>query len=182
MGERICALALDSQGAATTIGSTNSSNFPTTPGAFDTSFNGGSIDAFVTKLAPSGSSLVYSTFLGGTGADAAGAFVLDAQGAATILLSTTSATLPTTPNAFDRTFNGNTDAFVACLDMLPTGVVRYGKSTAACQGPMAIDVTRMPQSGDSKFTVTCAQAPPNTTGFLLLGAGQHLRGLPILGM
>ena len=48
-------------------GHTSSADYPTTPGAFDTTFNGGSLgaDAFVTKLNAAGSALVYSTFLGG---------------------------------------------------------------------------------------------------------------------
>ena len=49
-------------------GVTGSADFPTTPGAFDTTYNGGS-DAFVTKLNPSGAALVYSTYLGGSGWD-----------------------------------------------------------------------------------------------------------------
>ena len=52
-------------GNAHVTGSTNSNNFPTTPGAFDTSYNGGDHDAFVAKLNPTGSGLVYATFLGG---------------------------------------------------------------------------------------------------------------------
>jgi hypothetical protein len=65
------AIAVDSAGAAYVAGMTYSSGFPTTPGAFDTSFNGphSLADAFVTKLNASGSALVYSTFLGGTTAD-----------------------------------------------------------------------------------------------------------------
>ena len=55
-------------------GFTNSADFPTTPSrAFDTTFNGGCKDAFVTKLNASGSALAYSTFLGGTSDDTAGA-------------------------------------------------------------------------------------------------------------
>ena len=50
-------------------GVTDSADYPTTPGAFDTTFNGDSRDAFVTKLNASGSALAYSTFLGGTNAD-----------------------------------------------------------------------------------------------------------------
>jgi len=44
---------------------TSSADFPTTPGAFDTSHNGGYEDAFVAKLNPTGSDLKYATFLGG---------------------------------------------------------------------------------------------------------------------
>ena len=45
-----------------------STDFPTTPGAFDETYNGGG-DAFVTKLDVSGAALVYSTYLGGSGAE-----------------------------------------------------------------------------------------------------------------
>ena len=58
------ALAVDSSGAAYLFGEAET-GYPTTPGAFDTTHNGGS-DAFVTKLNPAGTALVYSTFLGGT--------------------------------------------------------------------------------------------------------------------
>jgi len=61
-------IAVDGKGRAYVMGFTQSADFPTTPGAFDTSFNGAT-DAFVTKLNASGSALVYSTFLGGTGDD-----------------------------------------------------------------------------------------------------------------
>ena len=56
-------------GSAYVTGTTYSSDFPTTPGAFDTSFNGGWVDAFVVKLNPAGSGLTYATFLGGSGCD-----------------------------------------------------------------------------------------------------------------
>ncbi len=113
------ALALDMQGATTVTGGTNSTNFPTTPGAFDTSFNGGFNDAFVLRLSPTGSSLVYSTFLGGTINDVVYALALDAQGAATVAGETESADFPTTPGAFDTSHNGVYDAFVTWLS--PTG-------------------------------------------------------------
>ena len=57
---------MDGAGSAYVAGYTCSSNFPTTPGAFDTSYNGGYDDAFVAKLNPAGSGLVYATFLGGS--------------------------------------------------------------------------------------------------------------------
>ena len=60
------AIAVDGAGRAYVTGSTSSTDFPTTPGAFDTSYNGGG-DAFVAKLNPTGSGLVYATFLGGSG-------------------------------------------------------------------------------------------------------------------
>src|SRR5205823_6026005 len=60
-------IAVDASGSAYVTGYTLSADFPTTPGAFDTTFNGGTYDAFVTKLNPAGSApLAYSTFLGGS--------------------------------------------------------------------------------------------------------------------
>ena len=50
-------------------GYTVSTDFPTTAGAFQTTNAGGTWDAFVTKLNPAGSGLLYSTYLGGSGSD-----------------------------------------------------------------------------------------------------------------
>jgi hypothetical protein len=58
------AMAVDAEGAVYMGGYIRASDFPTTPGAFDPAFNGGCCDAFLTKLNPQGSDLVYSTFLG----------------------------------------------------------------------------------------------------------------------
>ncbi len=55
-------IAVDAQGSAYVTGRTDSVAFPTTPGAFKTN----TVGAFVTKLDPTGSSLIYSTFLSGT--------------------------------------------------------------------------------------------------------------------
>jgi hypothetical protein len=99
-------------------GRTFSSDFPTTPGAFDTSSTLN--DAFVTKLAPSGSSLVYSTYLGGSGFEGGifgngGEIAVDVSGSAYVTGFTESADFPTTPDAFDTSFNGNQDTFVTKL-------------------------------------------------------------------
>ncbi len=60
---------MDPAGSAYVTGGTASSDFPTTSGAFDTSYNGGGSDAFVAKLNPAGSSATYATFLGGNGGE-----------------------------------------------------------------------------------------------------------------
>jgi hypothetical protein len=103
------------EGRAYVTGTTESANYPTTPGAFDRTFNGG-IDAFVTKLNASGSALAYSTFLGGTGTDEGHGIAVDGEGRAYVTGTTESANYPTTPGAFDRTFNGFRDAFVTKLN------------------------------------------------------------------
>jgi hypothetical protein len=105
-------IVLDASGSATVTGQTFSSDFPTTVGAFDTTFNG-EIDVFVTKLNPSGSApLVYSTFLGGNSSDAGLGIALDSSGNAYVTGFTFSTNFPTTVGAFDVTHNGSFDGFV----------------------------------------------------------------------
>jgi len=105
----------DSFGNAYLTGDTSSAGFPTTPGAYDVAFNGGLGDAFVTKMNPSGSALVYSTFLGGSGIDDTGeSIAIDILGNAFIVGQTYSSDFPTTPGAFDRSQNSPSqyDVFV----------------------------------------------------------------------
>ena len=66
-------------GSAYVTGGSSSGNFPTTPNAFDASFNGGywDGDAFVTKLSASGSELAYATFLGGGSHDSGRGIAID---------------------------------------------------------------------------------------------------------
>ena len=111
-------IAADSAGNAFVTGSSGSTTFPTTAGAFDTTHNGG-FDAFVTKLNAAGSSLVYSTFIGGTASDDAYGLAVDASGNAFVTGETDSTTYPTTAGAFDTTYNGVVDAFVTKLN--PSG-------------------------------------------------------------
>src|SRR5437867_4977604 len=84
-------IAVDADGNAYVTGSTTSTTFPTTPGAFKPSFAGGNCganggyfvpcrNAFVTKLDPTGSALVYSTFLGGSALDEGRGIAVDALG------------------------------------------------------------------------------------------------------
>jgi hypothetical protein len=96
-------------------GDTASADYPTTPGAFDTTLDGSS-DTFVTKLNRSGSALIYSTFLGGTNGDEGKGIAVDGEGRAYVTGNTNSVDFPTTPGAFDTTYNGFEDAFVTKLN------------------------------------------------------------------
>jgi hypothetical protein len=92
-----------------------SPDFPTTPGAFDTTLDGS--EAFVTKLNASGSALAYSTYLGGTQSDV-GEGIAVRDGRAYVTGWTISADYPTTPGAFDTTLSVlfvDFDAFVTKL-------------------------------------------------------------------
>ena len=108
-------VAVDGAGNAHVTGRTGSNDFPTTAGAFDTSYNGNG-DVFVTKLDARGSALVYSTFVGGGGGDGGNGIALDAAGNAYLAGNTSSSDFPTTQGAFDTTYNENGDVFVTKLD------------------------------------------------------------------
>jgi hypothetical protein len=99
-------IAVDTAGSAFVFGGTASIQFPVTPGAYDTSFNGGTGDTFVTKLNPNGSALIYSTFLGGSRSDGSGGIAVDAAGNAYVAGFTTSRDFPTTPGAFQESLFG----------------------------------------------------------------------------
>ncbi|HEX8492476.1 MAG TPA: SBBP repeat-containing protein [Pyrinomonadaceae bacterium] len=117
-------IALDATGNAYVAGGTSSTNFPTTTGAFRTTSAGGG-DAFVTKINPAGSALVYSTYLGGSasktanGADRANDIAVDNSGNAYVTGDTTSANFPTTAGAYRTTAVGGTDAFITKIN--PSG-------------------------------------------------------------
>ncbi|MCS6805509.1 MAG: SBBP repeat-containing protein [Acidobacteriota bacterium] len=78
-------IAVDAMGHAYVTGLTGSSNFPTTAGAFQRTFGGGQYDAFVTKLSPTGSSLIYSTYIGTAERDFGYGIALDATNSAYIV-------------------------------------------------------------------------------------------------
>ncbi len=105
-------IAVDAEGDAVVTGYTGATNFPTANALQP--IHGGGIDAFVTKLNPAGNALLYSTFLGGTGFDAANAIALATNGDAIITGYTQSTNFPTA-NAAQPAYGGTGDAFVARL-------------------------------------------------------------------
>jgi hypothetical protein len=112
-------IAVDSNGNAYIAGSTGSTDFPVTPGAFQTTENGATSNAFVTKLNPTGTALVYSTYLGGNAQDTAYGIAVDSSGNAYVAGSTSSTDFPATPGAFQTSSRGTSNAFVTKLN--PTG-------------------------------------------------------------
>ena len=115
-------IAVDSSGSAYVTGLTHSANFPITVGAFQTTF-GSNNDAFVSKLNPAGSALIYSTYLGGSSNDQGSAIAVDSTGSAYVTGSTGSANFPITAGAFQPTFVGGVDAFVSKLNPAGSALV-----------------------------------------------------------
>jgi Beta-propeller repeat len=101
-GDAGYSIAVDASLNLYVAGQTISPDFPTTPGAFDATQNGG-WDTFITKLNAAGHALVYSTFLGGRELDYGFSMAVDAVGQAYVTGYTLSPDFPTTLGAFDRT-------------------------------------------------------------------------------
>ncbi len=117
--ERGLGIAADAAGNAYVTGLTHSANFPVV-NAIQTTLGGGQFDAFVAKLNSSGSSLIYSTFLGGNGVDQGQGIAADLLGNAYVTGKTCSDNFPTA-NAIQPTYQGGCDVFVTKLN--PSGSI-----------------------------------------------------------
>ena len=105
----------------TMAGTTYSTDFPVTDGAFDIEADQASWDGFVSRLSADGSTLLWSTYLGGhNGGDYIFAMHVDEAGLITVAGRTYASDFPTTTGAYDETFGGgppgSSDAFIAQLD------------------------------------------------------------------
>jgi hypothetical protein len=165
-------IAVDASGSAYVTGTTASSNFPVIS-AVQTA-NAGSSDAFVAKLNPDGSGLIYSTFLGGSGEDKGAGIVVDSAGNAYISGTTYSPNFPalpvptkTAPGAFQSTYGGNGDAFITKLNTTGSALVYSsylgGSGSDAAQG-VAID-----SSGNAYLTGSTQSSDLPTVNPLQIG-------------
>jgi hypothetical protein len=160
------AIALDASGDAFVAGGTTSStDFPTTSGAKQTTFGGGSVDAFVFELASSGGSLTYSTYLGGNGDDVANGIALatDGSGDAFVVGSTRSSNFPITSPAVQSSFIGTADGFLTKLNSSGSAWLYstyLGGSTGDFASAVAVD------SSNNAYVTGATESPtfPVTTG------------------
>jgi Beta-propeller repeat len=113
-------IAVDSSGSAYVTGNTDSTNFPTM-NPFQKA-NGGDTDAFVAKLQPSGSALIYSTYLGGKGVDQGFGIAVDGSGNAYVTGSTASTDFPTM-NPLQPQNANNVDAFVTEINAAGSALI-----------------------------------------------------------
>ena len=121
-GDNGTAIAVDSSGNAYVTGNTNSTNFPTTPGAFQT-VRRGTGDTFVTKLNAAGDALMYSTYFGGSSVDYSYGIETDAAGNAYVAGYTRSTDFPVTAGAFQATLGGTADVFAAKFNSAGNGLI-----------------------------------------------------------
>jgi uncharacterized protein (TIGR03437 family) len=118
--ELLSDVAVDAAGNAYVVGYTASSDFPVNVG--DQS-QGGDEDAFIAKVGPDGTTLVYATFLGGGNIDRAWGVAVNASGEAFVAGETRSSDFPTSVNAFLQRFGGVRDGFAAKLSATGSNIV-----------------------------------------------------------
>lgn len=124
---------LNEAGEVWVVSCTESANMAVTPGAAQTAFAGGGHDGYVARLSPTMDQLLYASYLGGSGADAAFAGELDVQGRLFVCGGTNSTDLPTGASALQAGFNGGSaDAFAArfAVDGAAMEALTYWGSTA----------------------------------------------------
>jgi len=162
------AIAIDAEGNAYVGGTTYSSDYPVTSGAFQpTNHSVGISDAFVTKLNSTGTQLVYSTYLGGSIADVVRTIAVDSSGNAYVSGTSASSDFPVTPGAFQSTNktaeSPNSTTFLTKLNSTGTGLVYSTYLGGSC-----LEQTNGISVDTSGFVymagITCSADFPSTAG------------------
>jgi hypothetical protein len=151
-------IAVDLDGNAYVVGYTSSANFPVSSGAVQAVLKGGQ-DAFVTKLRADGQGLVYSTLLGGSGADSGVGIAISSAGFAYVTGSTYSSDYPTTSNALQTSLGGYGDAFFTVLSVDGRSIA-YSSYLGGSGGEQASSITL-----DGQQTVAYVAGNTNSSNF-----------------
>ncbi len=112
-------LTVNDSGSVFVVGQTQSRKFPVTPFTVSNTFGGGIFDSFITRISNDGSSISYSTFIGGLGDDIATSIITDIFDNAYVVGNSNSQNFPITVIAADTSYNGKNDAF--CYKISPNG-------------------------------------------------------------
>jgi hypothetical protein len=170
-GDAADAIAVDGLGDAYVTGTAVSSNFPTTSGAYQTVNNAAGhtapigVNAFITKLNPAGSQLLYSTYLGGSIQDYGYGIALDGVGGVYVAGGATSTNFPATTGAYQIAIGGDEDAFIAKFAI---GEVAQQVSVPNVVGDtQAVATTAITGAGLVVGTVTTASSPTVASGSVI---------------
>lgn len=205
------ATARASDGTVVAVGETTSSNFPTTAGVLDPSYNGfgpPTTDVYVVRFQPGGTGVVYATYLGGSGSEKALGVAIDASGAVTVAGAAGSSNFPVTAGAFDSSLSGGSEAFVSrltpdgsalqmstfvggggdeqaeCLALAPNGDVWIGGVTSSATFPTTAGAFDSSRAGMSDgFVARVSANGQQLLAATLLGGvdGDVLKGVAVFG-
>ena len=181
----VTAITADNDGSAYLVGSTQDSAFPVTAGAFQTAFAGTAnfgifpADAFVAKLNPSGSAMVWATFLGGSGNDGGNAITVDPSGNVWVSGTTQSADFPTTV-----TVSPNGGEFLAELNSTGTALsysAIFPSNTVAAALALDSGGTLHAAGAGGLISAFAAGAAPGQTSMPLLFGISNAAGGELIG-
>lgn len=130
----------DNDGNLYAGGASFGQGYPTTLGAYKTIYAGGNTDVVITKYHKLGSTLIYSTYLGGSGSEIPSSLVVNSKNELFVMGTTGSSNFPVKSNAFDSSFNGGTADTVTYIIYFPNGSDLF--------------VTRISVNGDSLMAST----------------------------
>jgi hypothetical protein len=139
-------IAVDASGDAYITGSTVSQNFPTTLAIFQPVYGGGNDDAFVTEFDPTGSTVIYSTYLGGSNTDNGYGIAVDTAGSAYVAGQTCSTDFPIA-NPAQGSAGGNCDAFISKVSVgtgiviTPSGLIFPDENIGSPSAPESVTIT-----------------------------------------
>jgi hypothetical protein len=164
------AIALDAADNVYLTGITSSPDLGTTGGAFQSGYQGGTYDAFVAKINPQTHTLIYQTYLGGSGEDWGYAIAVDAQGNAHVGGKTNSANFPL-KNAVKTKVGSDFDAYVAKLNPSGSGLV-YSTLLGGDQETAARGIGLDSKGNAFVAGYSYSSILPTTTGVI----GKNLKG------
>jgi hypothetical protein len=164
-GDVAYGIAVDGSGSAYVVGTTGSRDFPLTSAVQTTNYGIG--DVFVAKLNPTGTGLIYSTYLGGGGQDTGTSIAIDSSGNAYIAGFTYSSYFPTTTGAFQPTYAGDGDGFIAKLSA--TGSTLIYASYIGGSDPDFAQAVAVDSSGNAYLTGSTRSTDFPVVNFLQMG-------------
>jgi hypothetical protein len=140
-------VVLDSDGNVIVVGNTRGGIFPVQAGSYSRNYSG-EWEGYVAKFNPTLSDLVFCTYFGGNGVDWVTSCAVDGGDNIVFCGLTSSSDLPNNTTEFDRTYNGETDAFVAKLTSTGTNLI-YGTYLGGTKIDVANDIVNVPLTDDA---------------------------------
>ncbi|MFT6041209.1 MAG: hypothetical protein ACI9C2_001378 [Gammaproteobacteria bacterium] len=181
---------VDASGVVTVHLRSFSGGFYQTPGSYVPINPSGLSSRHLVRLAPDLGHILFSTYWAvGSQYDLDQTVVFDLAvgnyGDAMLVGDTQESEMETSPGSLPGKPNplmGPKSGFMKAMDMLPTGVTKYGSSSSDCSDEIYLGVTNMPVSGGSNFSIFASGAVPGAQSFLLAGLGRDIAGTPIAGV
>jgi len=184
IGDVASSLSIDAAGNPTIVGSSGSTNYPTTPGAFQKSWSGWgytyAAEGVVSRLSHDGTKLLFSSFIGGTNIDELTSVAVLPDGSVAVAGDSYSTDFPITANAYQSKLKGRFNTTVAVLDCLPLGVSRVGSATE-CNGPVMLYPHGDFSAGSQQAELVVGNAPVRAPGFLVFGGRGLASGFVVGG-